>query len=600
MKRRGAHSPSPHPDDPGSRNGERRTISRRRFLGWTAAGGATAAIVAAEIESGTSKAPRSAAGADHPARTATGRTHTGTTPTQPPEGELTYVQGVALPTSPAIVAENSLVGDLWWVTSPQNPGDMEGYANLVSAQVGDKVTLMVNTKATTFHVEAFRMGHYQGIGGRRVWQSAEVPGLRQPPPVLLPGTNTVECQWAPSLEVAIGPTWPPGAYLFKLVGATGEQGLVPFCVRDDSSNSAFLVQHSVTTWQAYNRWGGYSLYYGNADGVLSYTQDSGDATYENRSRIVSFDRPYPHDWASGASDFVGNELPLIFQAEQLGLDVSYWTDIDLHQQPHLLVNHRALFSLGHDEYWSTPMRDGVETAVQQGLNVAFLGANACYRQIRLQPSALGPDRYQVCYKSADEDPMFGKDDALVSIDWDLPPVSNPESSLKGTTYQDIGAQADMVIVDPTSWLLAGTGLAAGQHLPNVVRGEFDRYEPGGPAPANVDVIAHSLVANRNHNFSDITWYTTAAGGGVLDTGNASWVGQLGDAPLIPSLILPSAIPGVTEYLQRIMLNVYSVLGTAPASITTPSTGTWQAVYPSSGAHGGTTSTAPGAPDTVTA
>jgi hypothetical protein len=396
--------------------------------------------------------------------------------------------------------------------------------------------------------------------------------------VLLPGTSTVECQWTPSIEVVIGPTWPPGAYLFKLVGAGGEQGLVPFCVRDDSSNSAFLLQHSVTTWQAYNLWGGYSLYYGNADGALSYTQTPGDATYENRSRIVSFDRPYPHDWASGASDFVGNELPVIFQAEQLGLDVSYWTDIDLHQRPQLLANHRALISLGHDEYWSTPMRDGVETALQQGLNVAFLGANACYRQIRLEPSPLGTDRHQVCYKSAAEDPMYGKDDALVSIDWDQPPVSKPESLLKGNTYQDIDAQADMVVADPTSWVLAGTGLGAGQRVANVVRGEFDHYVPGPASPSNVDVIAHSVVPNRGHNHSDVTWYTIEAGGGVFDTGNASWVGQLADAPLIPSLILPSAVPGVTEVLQRIMLNVYSVLGRAPASITNPSSGTWRAAY----------------------
>ncbi|MGA2836617.1 MAG: N,N-dimethylformamidase beta subunit family domain-containing protein [Acidimicrobiales bacterium] len=580
MSRHGAHSTSPNPDDPGGRDGERRTISRRRFLGWTVAGGATAAVVAAEIESGGRKPARSAAGSDHRATVeGKGKGPTSTTPTtQPPDGELSYVEGVPLPTSPAIIAENSRTGDLWWVTSPQEAGDMEGFADQVSGQVGDTVTLMVNTKAATFHVEAYRMGYYQGIGGRLVWQSAEVPGVRQPPPVVAPGTSTVECHWTPSVEVVIGPAWPPGAYLFKLVGATGEQGLVPFCVRDDSSDSAFLFQQSVTTWQAYNLWGGYSLYYGNVDGDLTYTQNPGNATYEKRARIVSFDRPYTHDWASGASDFVGNELPVVFQAERLGLDVSYWTDIDLHQQPQLLANHRALFSLGHDEYWSTPMRDGVETALQQGLNVAFLGANACYRQIRLQPSALGPDRYQVCYKTADEDPLYGKDNALVSVDWDLPPVSNPESSLKGNTYQDIDALADMVIVDPGSWLLAGTGLTAGQQLPNVVRGEFDRYVPGGAAPSNVDVIAHSLVANRDHNFSDVTWYTTAAGGGVLDTGNASWVGQLADAPLIPSLILPAAVPGVTEHLQRIMLNVYSVLGTAPASITNPSTGNWRAAY----------------------
>jgi hypothetical protein len=552
-------------------------MGRRRFLGWAAAGGVAAATGAAAVafdpDSGSA-----------PIRT-TAAVHKSAPPPAPTElaqalrSGSVEVQGVPLPVSAAIIAENARTGDAWWVTTPQNAGDIEGYADRVSVQVGETVTLRVNTKAASFHVEAYRMGYYQGIGARTVWVSSEVPGLRQGPPVLFPSTNTIECGWSPSIQVPVGPTWPPGAYLLKLVGATGEQGFVPLCVRDDSSEAAILLMHAVTSWQAYNRWGGYSLYYGNPAGALSFTQDPGGGTYADRARIVSFDRPYNHDWASGASDFVGNELPVVFQAEQLGLDVSYWTDIDLHERPQLLGNHRALFSLGHDEYWSLAMRDWAQSAVQQGLNMAFLGANACYRQIRLQPSPLGPDRLVVCYKSAAEDPMTGVDAAQVTIDWVQSPVSNPESQLTGSTYQDIGAAADMVITDPGSWVMAGTGLAAGHHLPGAVQGEFDRYVPGPASPPDADVVAHSLVANRHGNFSDVTWYTVAGGGGVLDTGNATWVGQMADAPLIPSNVLPAAVPGVTAHLLRMMLNVYSVLGTAPASITHPSTGNWRTVYP---------------------
>ena len=299
----------------------------------------------------------------------------------------------------------------------------------------------------------------------------------------------------------------------------------------------------MTTWQAYNRWGGYSLYYGNPDGALSFTHAPAGGTYDDRARIVSFDRPYDHDWASGAADFVGNELPVIYQAEQLGLDVTYWTDVDLHAQPQLLANHRALISLGHDEYWSAPMRDGAAQALAGGVNLAFLGANACYRQIRFEPSPVGPNRRQVCYKSAAEDPMTGQNDALVTVNWPQPPVSRPESELIGSTYQDIEAQADMVITDPASWVFDGTGLSADQHLPRVVQGEFDRYVPDGSAPANLDVIAHSIVPNRGDNYSDVTWYTVPGGGGVFATGNASWVGHLSNSTLIPPNVLPDAHRG---------------------------------------------------------
>ena len=234
------------------------------------------------------------------------------------------------------------------------------------------------------------MGYYQGIGGRLVATSAEVPGTVQAPPQLIAPTNTVECSWSPSLQLTVDATWPPGCYLLKLVGSTGAHAFVPLCVRDDASESAILIMSAVTSWQAYNRWGGYSLYYGNPGGALTYTQNSGGGTYAHRARIVSFDRPYPHDWAAGASDFVGNELPLIFQAEQLGLDVSL---LDRRRparaarppgQPPGTVQPRPRRVLVDAD------ADGVEAAIQAGLNVGFLGANACYRQVRLEPSPLGP------------------------------------------------------------------------------------------------------------------------------------------------------------------------------------------------------------------
>ena len=224
-----------------------------------------------------------------------------------------------------------------------------------------------------------------------------------------------------------------------------------------------------------------------------------------------------------------------------------------------------------------PALRGIDMTLSRGERIAFLGANACYRQIRLEPSPVGPDRHVVCYKSAAEDPMTGKNNAVVTVNWDQSPVNNPESLLTGSTYQDIAGNADVVISDPNSWALAGTGLTAGQRLPKAMQGEFDRYEPGPSSPANADIIAHSLVTNRRGNYSDITWYTAQGGGGVFDTGNASWVGELSNAPLIPSNVLPAAVPGVTEYLLRIMLNVYSVLGTGPASVTHPSTGNWRTI-----------------------
>ena len=579
-------------------SGPRRRVSRRTFIGLGAAGGVTAA--AALAIAGSADPGTTAAGTTRPEVPPAGaRRGTALTPGEAivparDSGVLTRsASGVPLPTSTAIVAENAKPGDLWWVTTAQAAGDIEGYASQVSAIVGDTLTLHVNTRASSFHVEAYRMGYYGGIGGRLVWQSPEVAGVRQLPPTLTLFVNTIECQWPPSVAVTIDDTWPPGAYLLKLVGATGEQQFVPLCVRDDASRAALVVQHSVTTWQAYNRWGGYSLYYGNRNQALSFTHAPSGGNYADRARIVSFDRPYDHDWASGAADFIGNEFPVIYQAEQLGLDVTYWTDVDLHARPELLDDHRALVSLGHDEYWSAEMRDGAAASLVAGVNLAFLGANACYRQVRFEPSPLGPDRHQVCYKSAAEDPVFGQDDSLVTVNWPQAPVSRPEAELIGSTYQDIDARADLVVTDPGSWVLEGVSLPPGNRLPGMILGEFDRYVPHAGGPANLDVIAHSVVPNRGNNYSDITWYTLpGGGGGVFATGNANWVNALSNSTLVPPNVVPTATPKVTAALLRMMENLYSVIGTGPASVTRPSQGTWAAVY----AAGSPSSAAPNTVD----
>ncbi len=565
---------------PSKRSEDSIRLNRRGFIALTAAGGvATAAVALGVAESESSGTPKAAGKVDtkshQPRQTGRSGESAGK---RPATQATTVVDGVRLPTSPYIVAENAKTGHAWWVTTPQADRGIEGYADQVSAVIGDTITLFVSTRAARYHVEAYRMGYYQGIGGRLVWMSGEHPGVQQPLPELISATNTIECRWSPSMAITIDPSWPPGAYLLKLVGSTDEQQFVPFCVRDDTSRAAVVIQHSVTTWQAYNRWGGYSLYYGNTGGALSFTHDPGGGTFDDRARVVSFDRPYDYDWASGAADFVGNELPVIYQAEQLGLDVTYWTDVDLHANPQLLLNHKALMSLGHDEYWSAPMRNGAAHAVAKGVNLAFLGANACYRQIRFESSPLGENRRQVCYKSAAEDPMTDVNPELVTVNWPQEPVSRPEAELIGSTYQDIEAQADMVISDPSSWVFDGLDFNANDTLPSVVEGEFDRYVPSGGGPTNLDVIAHSIVPNRGDNYSDVTWYTVPGGGGVFATGNAAWVGHLSNSTLIPPNVLPDATPGVAGPLLRVMQNLYAVIGMGPASLTRPSQGNWQSIY----------------------
>ncbi|HEV8064700.1 MAG TPA: N,N-dimethylformamidase beta subunit family domain-containing protein, partial [Acidimicrobiales bacterium] len=340
---------------------------------------------------------------------------------------------LGLPIAQWVVEENARPGTAEWLLHGTPPLGVEGFADHASAVAGDEVTVYVTSTARVVGPKIFRLGWYQGYGARLVADLGDYPGVEQPSAAFLSDTRTVECHWQPTFRFTVGDDWPSGYYLIRLGTSSGYAQWVPLVVRDDSSRSAVVIQSSMTTWQAYSLWGDYSLYLGPTSG--------GGDSVDNRAYMVSFDRPYAPGWEDGSADLFGNEYPMIALCERLGVDVTYWTDVDLHERPQLLTNHRLLVSLGHDEYWSSTMRFACQEALAKGVNFAFFGANACYRHIRFEPSPLGQNRRVVCYKDASLDPLLGHDDAEVTANWDSGPLPRPESQLIGieyVAYQPIG------------------------------------------------------------------------------------------------------------------------------------------------------------------
>jgi hypothetical protein len=477
------------------------------------------------------------------------------TTTRPPTTTTTVVE-VVPPFSQATIDENKLAGTTDWRLSNDGAAhDIEGYLNTTSAQRGETVTLYATTIAPTFTVEAYRMGWYQGTGGRLVWRSQPVEGHVQAAAALIAATNTYEAQWQPSTTIPITDDWPDGSYLLKLIASTGQQRWVPLTVRDDASRASYVVVNAVATWQAYNRGGGCSLY--------ACPGGRGE-----RAKVVSFDRPYDIV-TDGSGDFVGNELPAIMRMEEWGLDVTYITSLDLHERPQLAANHKALITLGHDEYWSKAMFDGAEGARNAGVNLAFLGANAVYRQVRFEPSALGADRRMVNYRST-ADPIRRVDPAQTTVSFRDSPVNRPEAQLIGQQYQCNPVRADGVVVEGGSWIWAGTGLGEGAHIEILVGSEYDQYVHGQGGPDNVEIVAHSPVVCRGKDaYSDVTYYTAISGAGVFATGTNYWVSKL-NPPGFPESPYNPVIVTATR-------NVILAFGLGPAGVQHPSVPNWQSL-----------------------
>jgi len=473
-----------------------------------------------------------------------------------------------------VVAENQRPGTgAWQITGAQTATGIMGYADHVDATSGQVVTLRVSTTAPSFHVEAYRMGYYQALGARLVWRSAQLPGAVQAACPVAPGINMVQCSWLAALRLTVTDRWVQGQYLLKLVGSAGQQSYVPLDVWDPASHAAYVVMTGVLTDQVFNSFGGYDLY----QGATACAAD--EYPCSTRSRVVSFDRPYDNGEESGAGGYLSLCYPLTRLAERDGLDVTYWSDITLAEHGNLAVRHHLLISPGHDEEWSQSMRASTVAAAHAGVNLAFLGASAVLRKVRLRASPLGPDRQVVNYRDPTADPLYGVDDTRVSQnDWAQAPAHMPASTLVGASYigYDHTSVKPLVVSNASSWLFAGTSLVDGSTVPGVVAGDIQAYARSARGnPPGVEILAHSpvdIVGHPDRRFADTTYYTMASSGaGVFDTGAIGWIPSLAPCPA-STTACPALVMGA------LTANLLRITGSGPAGLRYPSVANWQQLY----------------------
>ena len=455
-----------------------------------------------------------------------------------------------------IQRENEKQGTTTWQRrDPASNREIEGYASATSINRGESIQFFVSTTDPSYSMEVFRMGWYGGAGARLMTDPVSRMGFVQELPATDPASGLIECNWSDPYTLSVpgnpgDPTdWASGIYVVKLTGTTsGKSSYIMFVVRDDRRPSALLMQSCVTRYQAYNNWGGKSLYNFNSLG--------------GPARKVSFDRPYA---GNGTAEFLrtsGWEYNILRFLEKEGYDVAYSTNLDTHRDGPQLLLHRGFLSVGHDEYWSWEMRNNVETALARGVHLAFFSANTCYWQIRLESNADGqPYRRMTSYKEAAlaEDPLARdgdpSNDHLVTTLWRNAPVNRPEEELIGVMYGASPVDGDIIIDDDSHWIFANSGLSRGSRLSGLLGYEVDRIH-AAQRPSLVR-LAHSpfTAADGETGFSDMTIYTASSGATVFATGSMQWAWGLDDWNATPSR-LSRVHPGAQQ-MTRNLLNRFS-------------------------------------------
>jgi hypothetical protein len=353
-------------------------------------------------------------------------------------------------TANPIVCENLQPGTPQSVWDISGAGDstIQGFATDISVNVGGTINFKVNTTATSYHIDVYRLGYYGGNGARLITTIQPSAKLPQTQPACLTDTTTglIDCgNWAISASWAVPATAVSGYYIGRLVrDDTGGASHMVFIVRNDSSHSDILFQASDLTWDAYNDYGGKNLYVG------------GPGTSPSRAYKVSYNRPYDTRAYEAASWIFNAEHSMIQWLEQNGYDVTYFTGVDAARNGQLIKQHKVYLSVGHDEYWSGGQRANVEAAIAAGVNVAFFSGNEMFWKTRWENSAEGsntPYRTLVCYKETHASAVIDPADPPTwTGTWRDPRFSppadggRPENAVTGTLFMINGSRSDSIVV----------------------------------------------------------------------------------------------------------------------------------------------------------
>ncbi|MEO5599827.1 MAG: N,N-dimethylformamidase beta subunit family domain-containing protein [Cyclobacteriaceae bacterium] len=389
---------------------------------------------------------------------------------------------------------------------------IEGYCSQASYSTGDSLKIFVSTDPTSLYtVDLFRMGYYDGKGGRLMKSMSPQQGKLQQTPTATK-TNLVECGWDISYSMVIPEEWTSGVYLGKLTALNdSSQSYVIFILKDDRKSDV-TFQCSDLTWQAYNRWPYWHSMY-----------DEGQNPWVNTNGArISFDRPYslyinnlPSDFnglTNGAGEFLLWEFPLAFWLEREGYDVTYISNIDTHADAERLLRTKAFLSVAHDEYWTYQMFANVKQARDKGVNLLFLSGNSVDGTVYLDPSTDGRSN-RITGRLPERD--FKDEDELMG------------NSSYGVGY------ADIIVQNADHWIYEGTGVKNGDLLEDLVGWEYHGYPL--KRDSSLTVLGIGKIKPNKHGNPDapdhaMVMYTAKKGNFVFNAGTCFWSLPLSKPP----------------------------------------------------------------------
>ena len=473
---------------------------------------------------------------------------------------------------PSIAVENRARGTTAWrLPGPAYEiggaahGAIAGYVAQQAIAPGEVQRVYVTAPgARTVTVRVYRMGWYGGLGGRLVLASAPLRVRSQPPCAHSDATGLTECDWHAALSFALPPALSSGVYIVKLRASTGAESDCLFVLRAARA-APLLVEIPTASYEAYNAWGGDSLYPGGSRLVTR--------TGTTQGVEVSYDRPYESQ--TGAGQFFVRDVAMVRFLERYGYPVSYTTIESIDADPAQVSGPRALIDVGHSEYWSEGDEHAFTQARERGTSLIFISSDTMAWRVRFAPATAASsqagerDHRIVAYKEyADLDPDRAEETGLFPLGGAQLAGSayngciTPRLPVSGPPVYRYYAWSPTPSLQP-SWLFAGTGITASTSIPGIVGYELDeRTEATPPGTQTVGVGAGVPCGSEDEpsptrgTLAQTTLYAARSGALVFATGTLGWMYALSpvpqaspDVPLAPD---PRVVAMTRNLLARVL------------------------------------------------
>lgn len=417
-----------------------------------------------------------------------------------------------------------VLGKLQLNTSTLAPGRMvsnlhaiEGYSEHISAFPGESLQLFIHAPLLRYSLTVTR----HGAPDQCVLSIEDIAGQPQDytADAYQRGAN-----WEPSFTLEVGADWRSGMYAARITDDSGAWFDITFVVKKSPAcaPARLAVLASTNTWQAYNRWGGASI----------YRYDINDGLGKTNAFQVHMQRPNPAASMDGNDGHLANAEKHVLGWLDLN-EPSYdlYADHDLHTDPGLLLEYRTLLISTHSEYWTDEMYGALEDFLGRGGNLIYLSGNGLYWKtaIREQQLEVRCDNGQ--HTIIDEAGGRWRD------------LGRPETRVLGIRFTRAGNKAAYKpyrVMTPGHWIFDGTGVRkgslVGQSGLNMGRAsgwEMDKIDPHRRPPGLVHLAKGT---NAWRSGADMTYFVHRAGGGVFSVGSVTFGGSLAVDPVLGQML----------------------------------------------------------------